>query len=407
VLAAGVVRDPASMCPYLGNPAGRATDCNSEQGIFMAGKTSQLPDAVMDRVSVPVKIVDSDTHPALHSLDELDPYMPARWRVPWHARARGSASPYWPPTDGRRFDAKLAGSVAGADPELWEQQLLGEAGVDFALLLPLILPNYLNPEQDAAMAAACNDWLADTWLSGYNWHGRYRGTVSVPITDPGAAAREIERMAGHPYVAAVQLSHAATAAYGEPQFDPIWQAAARYGLPVVMHLNSAGAPVASSYVGYPQHYMEYHGVGHPLTYAAHLVSLICRGTFDRIPDLKFIFVEGGFGWVGPVIWKLEKAVRQLRDEMSHLKRRPSEYLYENVRFTSQPSEDLGRDAAKLPDLFDLVEASRILLFSSDYPHWDFDNPSRAMPRLSRSDTKRIMYENACEIYHLPLTRESQ
>lgn len=353
-----------------------------------------------------VQIVDSDTHPVLRSPDELLPFIPERWRRSWGGRLRTSASVYWPPSEGRSDARETAGVVAGSDPAMWERQVLDEAGDDFAILLPLVVPNYLDPEREADMTAACNAWLAETWLSTYNWHGRYKGTITVSSADPKAAAREIEQRAGHPHIVAVQVSHAAPAPYGDPQFDAIWDAAVRHRLPVVMHLNSAGAPPATSFVGFPQHYMEYHGVGHPLTYAAHLASLICRGTFDRFPDLRFVFVEGGFGWVGPVIWKLDSYFRWLRQELPSLRRRPSEYLLDHVRFTSQPSEHLGRVNRQLPTLFELVDAAEILMFSSDYPHWDYDSPKRALPGLPREMSDRIMFRNACALYDLPLVRDA-
>ena len=54
------------------------------------------------------------------------------------------------------------------------------------------------------------DWLADVWLGDNNWHGRWRGAISVTAQDPHAAAREIERWAGHPYMAEVLMTRKST-----------------------------------------------------------------------------------------------------------------------------------------------------------------------------------------------------
>jgi len=50
----------------------------------------------------------------------------------------------------------------------------------------------------------------------------------------------------------------------------------------------------------------------------------------------------------------------------------------------------------------MLHADQILCFSSDFPHWDFDDPARALPsRLPQEMKQRIFYDNAAEIYGLP------
>ena len=64
------------------------------------------------------------------------------------------------------------------------------------------------PQAEHVLKATYNDWLADVWLGDNNWHGRWRGAISVTAQDPGQAAREIERWAGHPYMAEVLMTPA-------------------------------------------------------------------------------------------------------------------------------------------------------------------------------------------------------
>jgi predicted TIM-barrel fold metal-dependent hydrolase len=41
------------------------------------------------------------------------------------------------------------------------------------------------------------------------------------------------------------------------------------------------------------------------------------------------------------------------------------------------------------------------MFSTDYPHWDFDDPSRAFKiELSREDRKAILRDNAVALFRL-------
>jgi predicted TIM-barrel fold metal-dependent hydrolase len=46
----------------------------------------------------------------------------------------------------------------------------------------------------------------------------------------------------------------------------------------------------------------------------------------------------------------------------------------------------------------MIHAERTLLFSSDYPHWDFDDPLTALNTLPPEMRRRIVAENAIETY---------
>jgi predicted TIM-barrel fold metal-dependent hydrolase len=50
-----------------------------------------------------------------------------------------------------------------------------------------------------------------------------------------------------------------------------------------------------------------------------------------------------------------------------------------------------------------MDGGRILLFSSDYPHWTFDDPKWVVKHLPKALRDRIMFENGIELYNLPRT----
>jgi hypothetical protein len=54
-------------------------------------------------------------------------------------------------------------------------------------------------------------------------------------------------------------------------------------------------------------------------------------------------------------------------------------------------------------MFDRAGYADRLMFSSDYPHWDFDSPYESVPRTFPADRRRrILGENASRLYGLAL-----
>jgi predicted TIM-barrel fold metal-dependent hydrolase len=261
-----------------------------------------------------------------------------------------------------------------------------------------------NSAYNVAICRAINAWQADTWLSRYDPDERFRGSIAVTTEDPEAAVVEIEQWAGNPRFVQIFISHHSERPLGHPRFDPIWRAAARNALPVAMHVNVGGAESMLTPTGPLQHYVEYHALAFPLAYAAHLVSWICEGTFEKFPDFRVVLVEGGFFWAMPLIARLSARWESGRRELPNLRRDPIDYLRQHVRFTSQPIEEPS-DPRDLVTWFDLSHAAELLMFATDYPHYDYDSPTRAFPpQLSAPVRDRIMAGNALDWYRLPRTR---
>jgi predicted TIM-barrel fold metal-dependent hydrolase len=71
----------------------------------------------------------------------------------------------------------------------------------------------------------------------------------------------------------------------------------------------------------------------------------------------------------------------------------------DVRLSSQPLERPD-DSTHLLQILEMMDAEHVLMFASDYPHWDFDSPTHAFPTLPEQLHRRIFYENAREFYGL-------
>jgi uncharacterized protein len=358
---------------------------------------------------VSVKVVDSDCHSYIGD-DELMDYMPEPWRSRY-SRYPDEFLP--PPLNGIYVPAGLVGLRAdsvppngkpgGSDPAFLDKQLLQEAGVDFAMLLSLSPRAKLYfPEFESALDAAHNALMADRWLGSYNWHGRYRGSIRVSAGDPTAAVREIEKWADHPYMSQIMLYPEAMVPFGHSQYHPIWEVAERKRLPVAFHVVIQPGVVNQSPVGFPSYHIELNSVGFPLRAAAQITSFIFDGVLDKFPNLKLVWVELGFTWVPQLMWRLDNQWRALRAEVPHVKRRPSEYIKDNMRFTTQPFNERPFDDIKKAMRW--MEGERTLLFSTDYPHHDYDDPKWCSPRLPAESRAKIMCENAIDLYRLPRSR---
>ena len=94
---------------------------------------------------------------------------------------------------------------------------------------------------------------------------------------------------------------------------------------------------------------------------------------------------------------MDKNVRGLRDEVPWIRRLPSEYIVDHVRFTTQPLPEPKR-RHHLHVLCEIAQADRSLMFSSDYPHWDFDDPRHALTALPAEIRQRVKVDNALETY---------
>ena len=204
-----------------------------------------------------------------------------------------------------------------------------------------------------------------------------------------AAVAEIERCAATGNYVQVNVSPRANEPLGRRRYWPIYEAAQAAGLPLGIHVGGYGghAPTGG---GWPSYYNEeHHSNAHSV--AAQLTSLVIEGVPERFPKLKFVFIEGGFGWVPAITWRMDKHWQRFRDEVPHVKRPPSEYVREHFWFTTQPIEEPD-NARHLRAVIEWIGVDR-LLFSSDYPHWDYDDAAlrlqdAALRRRAGKDLQR-------------------
>jgi len=354
-----------------------------------------------------MRVIDCDVHNEFRNAPEdLLPHLDPQWRH--YIVNRGfnglSMRPYalWQGPD--RHDTTMADGTRGsAHFDVMLDQHLNAWNFEYIILTgsstTLAINYQAQHEWASALAKATNDWTIDTWLSKDR---RIKGSMVVAAQDPEAAAREVDRVAEHPNVVQLVLPTRSPGgvAWADEKYYPIWRAAERHGLVVGFHLSAdAGNVAPPTTAGWPRSYMEASS-GFVVAAQSELIGLICRGTFEKFPALRMASVENGFGWFPSLIWRLDKHWRELRAEVPWLKRRPSEYAREHLRFTTQPMEEPD-DHRHLLQMIDMMGSEDMLMFSTDYPHWNFDSPERSMPSVIPDGLKRkIFSENARAFYNL-------
>ncbi len=346
--------------------------------------------------------IDCDIHPSVPDLKALLPYMDAFWQETFVMRGIDGLEMQSYPTGAPitcRPDWRGKGIKPGTDLAAMQRQALEPLGIGLAICNVLYGGQVAVSEtMGAAICSAVNDWLVAEWLDR---DARLRGSIVVPAQAPLLAAAEIERCAADRRFVQVLLPVACEMMLGRSYYWPIWEAAVRHNLPVGLHAGSMYryAPTAN---GWPSHFLHDY-VAQSQTFEDQLLSLISNGVFAKFPELRVVLIESGVTWLPGFIWRAIKTWRGVRAEVPWVKQSPGEIIRDRIRLTAQPI-DAPPDARSLDRIIDQIDSDRMLLFASDYPHWQFDGDEPLPPGLSPDLVRRMRHDNPLETY--PRLKES-
>ncbi len=354
--------------------------------------------SVQRAVTLPagVSVVDCDVHAAAPGIDTLFPYLDAHWReVATTTQFRGPTDTPHPPSAATSLRPELLAvdPPAATTVEDVAARVLDPWGVDAAVLVCTYATEAVkNPDAAVALSRAVNTWLQHEWLDR---DARLRGSIVVPAGQPQLAAEEIDRVAEDGRFVQVVLPVRSFLPYGNRLWWPALEAAHRHGLVVALHFGGyPGNPPTA--VGWPTTYVE-EFVDGASAFQSQLLSLVAEGVFDRFEGLRVLCLESGFAWMPSLMWRFDRLWRALRREIPWTRRAPSAYLREHVCLSTQPFD--VPDATEFARIVAQLDAPGMLCFATDYPHWQFDDATEAVPPTDDAALLRaIMGGNARALY---------
>jgi predicted TIM-barrel fold metal-dependent hydrolase len=252
------------------------------------------------------------------------------------------------------------------------------------------------------LAKAFNAWAAHEYLPEFD-ADRVKGTLLVPNHHPQEAAAMIDEWADEQFFAGIQFPAAGLVPpAGHHWYDPIYEAADRNDLPVVMHSGSATGmfsfPVQHKWA---QNFTESHQLIFPLESMWHANSLVFRGAPERFPDVDWVIVESGVEWVPWMQWRMDDHYLQNSQDVPILTKPPSEYMADQFYFTTMPLGHTSSGATQAA-MIDAAGGDHSVMFASDHPHPDLDLPDELLGPVSgtlEEDTiERILGGTAAELF---------
>jgi predicted TIM-barrel fold metal-dependent hydrolase len=272
-------------------------------------------------------------------------------------------------------------------------------GVDIAVLFPSpMLQLGLHPQVEAevALAWAYNRWLAERVLAV---EPRIRSMIYLPFNDPDESLKMVKAFAGKKGVSGFMVTSVRYRPVHHNSYMKIYAAIEELGLPLAFH---AGYNWNEQSMAMMNKFISVHAIGFVFYNMVHMTNWVLNAIPERFPKLRTIWIESGLAWLPFMIQRLDNEYLMRSSECPGLKKLPGEYITD-MFYTSQPME-IPRDTSLLEATFKCIKAESQLLYSSDYPHWDFDLPSTIydLPFLKETARRSILGGNAVKLFNLDI-----
>ena len=320
-----------------------------------------------------------------------------------HTNASGSidAHAHWAPQAYIDYAAQQGGKVSGGpiSPLMYDlearMQWMDARNVKMHVLtLSGSMPwQWASLDAAARLARIVNDAAIEAHKA---FPERFIAGAAIPMRDPKAALKELDRIAGAPGMRAVHLPNSVDGIdyiFG-PAYLPLIARCEELGYPLLFH------PLD----GQPNHYggperlagsnFIYNTLGFPFETATTATQFIYSGLLDKFPKLDIVLPHSG-GCFPYVAGRIEHSIKKgavaaelkhpFRDYIRRFHYDTLAYYPETLRF-----------------MIDLVGVDRVVIGTDNYAKMDVEQPNELVQSLNlpAADLERILHGNAAKLLRL-------
>lgn len=239
---------------------------------------------------------------------------------------------------------------------------------------------------------------------------RVFGMALLPWWDLEAAVDEIRRVHANGLRGIVTCSNPEEAGLpdmAEEAWNPVWEVCSELSMPVNFHIGSSKGNLdffgKAPWPSFGEERKLAVGSANLFMGNARVIgNLIYSGIPERYPDLNFVSVESGIGWLPFFLECLDHQLLETApNELAFLSMKPSDYFRRQFFGTFWFEQSLVKAAV------DFL-GPQCLMFETDFPHptclypRNDDHLAKALEGVDEDAVRMILQDNAAQLYRINL-----
>ncbi|WP_214104150.1 amidohydrolase family protein [Acrocarpospora catenulata] len=319
-----------------------------------------------------------------------------------NVKHKGPGFTHWPLTE-------VSPAASFLEPRL---DLMDEVGIWGQIIYPNVVGfggQAFKAIEDRQLRLLCAQIWNDTMIELYeNSNGRLHGMAMIPWWDIEAAVKETQRVHAQGLKGVNITSdpqHQDLPDLSDLHWEPLWEVCESLGMPINFHVGASDTGV-QWYGDSPWPSFEESkrlAIGSAMLYLGNarvVANLIFSGILERHPNLKFVSVESGIGWM-PFL--LEALDYQADEANVRLSMKPSEYFHRQIYSCFWfENQTLLRD-------IDFVGWDKVM-FETDFPHPTclYPEPLKqigaTLEKVDFAKREAVLSGNAARLYNIDTSR---